>query len=137
MEILHHAAETPTAPFSCYLRPDSALPMMMLDDCVHAIVNFMAAEDSKLTQRTYNLSAVSFTPDEMTAEIAKHIPGFHTVYDVDPVRQRIADSWPNSFDDSVARQDWGWQHEYGLEEIVKYSLASLAKQKADEPIAEM
>eukprot|EP00038_Savillea_parva_P007448 m.170185 g.170185 ORF g.170185 m.170185 type:complete len:366 (+) comp13208_c0_seq1:41-1138(+) len=129
VEIFHHAVEHPGKAYSCYLRSDTGLPMMMLDDCVRGIADLIEADDSKLTQRVYNMSAASFTPAEITAEIAKHVVGFRTEYNVDPVRQAIADSWPDSFDDSNARRDWGWHHEFGLEEIVKYSLESLAARK--------
>eukprot|EP00041_Stephanoeca_diplocostata_P037002 m.1379431 g.1379431 ORF g.1379431 m.1379431 type:complete len:377 (+) comp24965_c1_seq6:279-1409(+) len=93
VDIYRHAIQHPKTPFSCYLRPDSALPMMMIGDCVNGIVSCMEANDADLTQRVYNLGACSFTPEMVTASIQKRIPSFQIEYNVDE-RQRIADSWP-------------------------------------------
>eukprot|EP00040_Diaphanoeca_grandis_P025269 m.139767 g.139767 ORF g.139767 m.139767 type:complete len:356 (-) comp30078_c0_seq1:47-1114(-) len=115
--IFHHAVTQPNVPFECYLRPDSALPMMMIDDCVGGIVQFMQADETQLSQRVYNLAAVSFTPAEIAAKIKERIPSFEIVYNPDS-RQAIADSWPDSFDDSNARRDWSWKHSMDFDTIV-------------------
>eukprot|EP00041_Stephanoeca_diplocostata_P037000 m.1379529 g.1379529 ORF g.1379529 m.1379529 type:complete len:234 (+) comp24965_c1_seq13:177-878(+) len=124
VDIYRHAIQHPKTPFSCYLRPDSALPMMMIGDCVNGIVSCMEANDADLTQRVYNLGACSFTPEMVTASIQKRIPSFQIEYNVDE-RQRIADSWPNSLDDSRAREDWGWAHTMDLDDITDHMLDRL------------
>lgn len=101
--------------YSCFLRADCRLPMMYMPDAVRAIVELMEADATGLRYRNaYNLSAMSFCPDELASEIRRHRPHFEIRYEVDPVRQAIADSWPQSIDDAAARQDWGWKHDYDL-----------------------
>jgi len=117
VEIFHHAVTQPGVPYKCYLRADSALPMMMIDDCVTAIVQFMEADNDTLSQRVYNLAAVSFTPAEIAAKIQERIPSFEIVYNPDS-RQEIADTWPDQFDDTNARRDWDWKHKYDFDRIV-------------------
>ncbi|XP_033124940.1 L-threonine 3-dehydrogenase, mitochondrial-like [Anneissia japonica] len=107
-----------TGKFECYLRPDSKLPMIYIDDCLRGITEMLEAPQSQLKLRTYNLGAFSFNPEELVSEIRKHIPQLVMNYDVDPVRQAIADSWPQVFDDSGARSDWGWGHQYDLTGMV-------------------
>jgi len=109
--------------YECFLQADSVLPMMYIDDAIRATVQIMEAPMDKITIRTsYNLAAISFSPQELAAEITKHIPALQVTYKPDS-RQAIADSWPKSISDKQARQDWGWQHEYTLprvtEEIIK------------------
>lgn len=109
--------------YTCFLKEDTRLPMMYMDDAIRATIELMEADSNKLTVRTsYNITAFSFTPGELAAEIKKHIPEFEIYYEPDH-RQKIADSWPKSIDDSIARQDWVWQHEYDLvkmtEEMIK------------------
>jgi len=95
------------------------MPMLYMPDAVKAAITLMEAEPSKLVHRNgYNVTAMSFTPQELAEEIKKRIPGFEIEYDVDPVRQAIADSWPNSLDDSCARKEWGWTPDYDLETMV-------------------
>lgn len=102
--------------YVCYLRPDTMMPMLYMPDAVKAAITLMEAEPSKLVHRNgYNVTAMSFTPQELAEEIKKRIPGFEIEYDVDPARQAIADSWPNSLDDSCARKEWGWTPDYDLE----------------------
>ncbi|XP_071964390.1 L-threonine 3-dehydrogenase, mitochondrial-like isoform X2 [Antedon mediterranea] len=108
--------------FNCYLRPDCKLPMIYIDDCLRGITEMLEAQQSELKLRTYNLAAFSFTPEELVAELRKHIPQLIMEYDVDPVRQAIADSWPQVFDDSGARKDWGWRHQYDLNGMVNIML---------------
>ncbi len=104
--------------YTCFLRPDTVLPMMYMPDCIKASLDLMAADPSRLKHRTdFNLTAFSFSPAELAAEIQKHIPDFVCDYEPD-YRQAIADSWPRTIDDSAAREEWGWQPEYDLPTMV-------------------
>jgi nucleoside-diphosphate-sugar epimerase len=86
----------------------------------------MEADPAKLAHRNaFNIAAVNFTPEELAGEIRRHIPQFRIDYDVDPVRQRIADSWPESLDDSAAREEWGWKPRYDLAAMVAEMLREL------------
>jgi len=101
--------------YTCYLRADSSLDMMYMPDAIRAMIELMEADGSRLVHRNaFNITAMSFTPDILADEIRKHIPKLQIEYDVDPVRQAIADSWPNYMDDSSARKEWGWKPEYDL-----------------------
>ena len=112
--------------FTCFLSPDSRLDMMYMPDAVTALIELMAAEPARLVHRNaFNVTAMNFTPEELAAEIRRHIPGFAIDYDVDPVRQAIADSWPNSMDDSAARAEWGWKPTYDLPAMVTDMIAKL------------
>ena len=103
--------------FSCFLKEDTALPMMFMEDAIRATMELMEAPLSQLTiHSSYNLGALSFTPKELATCIQQIIPEFHITYQPD-FRQAIADSWPASIDDSVAREDWGWQEQYNLDKI--------------------
>jgi len=100
--------------YECFLSENTRLPMMYMQDAVNATLQIMQADASTIKTRTsYNLAAISFTPEEMAAEIKKHIPEFEISYDTD-FRQAIADSWPQVIDDSKARKDWNWKHEFDL-----------------------
>ena len=115
--------------YDCFLNEDTALPMMFMEDAVKATLDIMNANTNDVKIRSsYNLSAISFTPQELATEIAKQIPEFNISYTPD-FRQKIADSWPNSIDDSSARQDWNWNHSYDLEAITNEMLLQL-KEKA-------
>jgi nucleoside-diphosphate-sugar epimerase len=112
VEIFHEALVEKK--YESFLKPDTYLPMMYMPDAIRATLELMEAPSEKIKVRTsYNLSAMSFSPKEIAAEIKKHIPEFEISYMPD-YRQSIADSWPQSIDDSVARSDWGWKHEYDL-----------------------
>ena len=101
--------------------------MMYMDDAIKATINIMQAPAENIKVRSsYNLSAISFTPKEIAESIKKHIPEFTIDYAPD-FRQAIADSWPASIDDSVARKDWGWQHDYDMEKMTTVMLENLAK----------
>lgn len=114
--------------YECFLQPDARLPMMYMDDAITATLQLMDADPAKLTVRTsYNLTAVSFTPAELVAEIQKISPDFSISY-VPDSRQKIAESWPQTIDDSQARQDWGWEHKYDLREMTQ-ALYEGVKQK--------
>lgn len=111
--------------YTCFLEPDTRLPMMYMDDAIRATTEIMGAEEKDIKIRTsYNLSAMSFTPAEITAEIQKHIPSFRVRYEPD-FRQDIASSWTESIDDSHARADWNWNHNYDLEKMVKDMLENV------------
>jgi nucleoside-diphosphate-sugar epimerase len=111
--------------YNCFVREDTVMPMMYMDDCVRATIGIMEADDSKLTVRTsYNLAGLSFTVKELADEIKKYYPNFQVTYNPD-FRQAIADSWPNSIDDSVARKDWGWQHEFDLSKMTQVMIDGL------------
>ncbi|KAM9421509.1 L-threonine dehydrogenase isoform 1-T2 [Salvelinus alpinus] len=118
--IFHDAVKT--GKFECNLKPDTRLPMMYIDDCLRATVEMMEAPTDTLSMRTYNINAMSFTPEELAQEVQKQLPDLEVTYDIDQVRQAIADSWPMNFDDSNARNDWGWKHDYDLPELVQTML---------------
>lgn len=112
--------------YSCFLGPDTCLDMMYMPDAVKAAIDLMNADPARLIHRNaFNVTAVNFTPEQLGAEIRKHIPEFTIEYEVDPVRQGIADSWPNSLDDSAARQEWDWQPEYDLPSMTRDMLENL------------
>jgi nucleoside-diphosphate-sugar epimerase len=99
--------------------------MMYMPDAIKATIELMEAAEEKITVRTsYNVSGMSFSPAEIAAEIKKHIPEFEMSYEPD-YRQAIADSWPQSIDDNVARRDWGWKEEFALPEMTKDMLQNL------------
>ena len=100
---------------------------MFMDDAIRATISIMQAPAESIKIRSaYNLAAMSFTPTEIAAEIKKHIPEFTITYNPD-FRQKIANSWPASIDDSRARADWGWSHQYGLENMTVDMLEHLSK----------
>ena len=112
--------------YTCFLQPDTRLDMMYMPDAIRAMIELMEADPSRLTHRNaFNVTAMSFTPEELADEIRTHIPEFVIDYDADPVRQAIADSWPRSLDDSVARTEWGWEPVYDLKATTKDMLEKL------------
>lgn len=123
VEIFHEAIEERS--YECFLKEDTYLPMMYMPDAIKATIDLMEAPASKISVRTsYNISGMSFSPKEIAAEIKKHIPDFSIAYKPD-YRQQIADSWPQSIDDAVARNDWGWKEDYNLERMTADMLANL------------
>lgn len=113
--------------YSYYVRRDTRLPMMYMPDAVRAMRELAEADGSNLRYRSkYNVGALSFTPEQLTAEIQKHIPSFEATYEPDD-RQEIADSWPDDIDDSAAREDWGWEPEYDFEALVEDMLTNLRR----------
>jgi nucleoside-diphosphate-sugar epimerase len=125
IEIFHEALEEKK--YECFLREDTYLPMMYMPDAIRATIELMEADASKISVRTsYNISGMSFSPKEIAAEIKNHIPDFSISYKPD-YRQAIADSWPQSIDDTVARNDWGWKEEFALERMVEDMLENLEK----------
>ena len=111
--------------YICFLNAETTLPMMYMEDAIRATVGIMEADEKDIkVKSSYNLSAISFNPEEITESIKKHIPEFTISYEPD-FRQAIADSWPSSIDDSKARNDWGWQHQYSLDEMTEKMLTNL------------
>ncbi|NUY80254.1 L-threonine 3-dehydrogenase [Flavobacterium sp. MAH-1] len=111
--------------YECFLKEDTRMPMMYMDDAIRATIGIMEAPADQIKiHSSYNLSAMDFTPKEIADEIKKHIPDFEITYNPD-FRQKIADSWPSSIDDTSAREDWGWKHEFGLENMTRDMLEHL------------
>jgi len=118
--------------YTCFVREDTVLPMMYMPDCLKAAIDLMEADPSQIKCRTsYNLSAISFSAGELVAEIRKYIPDFKVEYKPD-FRQKIADSWPMSIDDSAARKDWGWKPAYDLASMTKDMIEKLTRRLASE-----
>ena len=115
-------------PYTCFLRPDTVLPMAYMPDCLKAILRLMEAEEKRLRWRIYNVSGMSFSPEELAREIQKRVPGFQVEYKPD-FRHGIAESWPRTIDDSAAREDWGWAPAYDLPRMVEAMLAALRKKR--------
>ena len=123
MEIYHEALKKNA--YTCYLKEDTRLPMMYMDDAIRATIELMQADGSRLRVRSsYNLSAMSFTPAELARAIEARQPGFEISYAPD-FRQSIAESWPGSIDDSEAQADWGWKPEFDLERTTAVMLDNL------------
>ncbi len=123
VEIFHEALEHKH--YTCFLEKDTYLPMMYMPDAIRATIELMEAPKEKISVRTsYNVSGMSFSPEEIASEIRKSIPGFTISYAPD-YRQKIANSWPQSIDDSVARKDWGWRPEYDLAEMTRDMLVNI------------
>jgi nucleoside-diphosphate-sugar epimerase len=104
--------------YTCFLKPDTTLPMMYMPDCLRSVVELLEADLSRLRHHTdFNLGALSFSPTQLVAEIKRHMPDFEVDYRPD-YRQAIADSWPMSLDDSTARAEWGWKPTFDLSAMV-------------------
>ena len=125
IEIFHEALKQNA--YTSFLDKDAALPMMYMDDAIKATVEIMQAPAEAIKVRSsYNLAAISFTPEILAANISKHLPDFKISYDPD-FRQAIAASWPSSIDDSSARQDWGWDHEFDLDKMTETMLKGVGQ----------
>lgn len=125
VDIYYKALENGT--YDCFLSENTGLPMMYMDDAIRATIQIMQVPKEQIKIRSsYNLSAISFTPKEIANEIKKHIPDFTITYNPD-FRQKIADSWPSSIDDSRAREDWNWKHEFDLDKMTLVMLENLKK----------
>ncbi|OYU84531.1 MAG: NAD-dependent epimerase [Flavobacterium sp. BFFFF2] len=123
VDIFHQALQKVT--YTSFLKSDSALPMMYMDDAIRATIEIMEAPaDSIRVRSSYNLSAMSFTPEQLAVEIQKHLPDFTLHCDPD-FRQQIADSWPASIDDTEARTDWNWQPDFDLGRMTEDMLTHL------------
>ncbi len=129
VEIYHKAITD--GQYESFLSEDTELPMMFMDDAIDATIQLMDAPVSQLSIRSsYNLAAMSFTPKDIAKEIQKHKKDFIVTYTPD-FRQKIADSWPKSIDDSYARKDWNWNHQFDLEKMTNEMLLQLEKKYAD------
>lgn len=125
VEIYHEALAKQS--YSCFLKADTFLPMMYMPDAIRATTELMEASARQIAIRTsYNLSAMSFSPAQIAASIQRQIPDFSISYQPD-YRQQIADSWPQSIDDSAARRDWGWKHEFDLNTMTDDMLRNLGQ----------
>ncbi|MGD8699679.1 MAG: L-threonine 3-dehydrogenase [Gemmatimonadales bacterium] len=114
--------------YRCFLAADACLDMMYMPDAIKAATDLMSADPARLQHRNaFNVTSFHFTPEQLAAEIQKHIPEFVIEYKVDPVRQAIADSWPNSIDDNAAREEWGWEPDYDLKAMTRDMLANLSE----------
>ncbi|MFP2996997.1 NAD-dependent epimerase/dehydratase family protein [Spongiivirga sp. MCCC 1A20706] len=125
---IYHKALTHKV-YNCFLKADTELPMMYMNDAIKATIAIMEADFSNITVwASYNLGGISFTPEKIAASIKKHIPDFSINY-IPDFRQKIADTWPDSIDDTIAFQDWGWKHEFDLDAITKDMIANLTRKK--------
>ena len=116
--------------FTCPVQAGTYMDMMYMPDALNAAVNIMEADPSKLIHRnSFNIASMSFDPEMIYASIKKHYPSFEMTYEIDPLKQSIADSWPNSLDDSCARQEWGWHPEYDLEKMTADMIKVLNERK--------
>jgi nucleoside-diphosphate-sugar epimerase len=113
--------------YTCFVREDTVLPMMYMPDCLNSTIDLMEADPSRVKRHdSYNVAGMSFSAGELAAEIRKHIPDFECDYKPD-FRQKIADSWPMSIDDSPARKDWGWRPRYDLASMTRDVIEKLSK----------
>ena len=131
VEIFYKALEE--GRYTCFLKPGTRMDMMYMPDALKAAIEVMEADPGRLKHRNaFNVTAMSFTPEELEAAIQVHLPNFVMDYDPDEVRQGIADSWPNSLDDSAARQEWDWNPDFGLEAMVADMLENLSRKLGTE-----
>ena len=129
VEIFHQALRYKH--YRCFLAPNTRLDMMYMPDAIRAMIDLMQADAARLTSRNaYNVSAMSITPAELAAEIARHVAGFSIDYQVDPVRQAIAESWPRAVDTQAAHEDWGFAPKFDLAGMTKDMLAQLRARSA-------
>ena len=132
VEIFYHALRD--GRYTCFLAADTRLDMMYMPDATRTAIALMEADPATLTHRNaFNVTAMNVTPAELADAIRIHIPNFTIAYDVDPVRQAIAESWPNSMDDSEARAQWGWAPQYDLAGMVADMLTKLDSEHGDSP----
>jgi nucleoside-diphosphate-sugar epimerase len=114
--------------YTCFLAPSTRLEMMYMPDAIRAMIELMLVDPARLEHRNaYNITAMNFTPAELAEAVRRHVPDFVIDYDIDPVRQSIADSWPRSVDDSAARRDWGWSARFDLDAMTADMLDRLRK----------
>ncbi len=112
--------------FKCPLKPGTLMDMMYMPDALRAAIEIMEADPTRLVHRnSFNLASMSFDPEVIYNKIKEYVPDFEMEYELDPLRQRIADSWPDSLDDSCAREEWGWKPEYDLDTMTVDMLKNL------------
>jgi nucleoside-diphosphate-sugar epimerase len=118
VDIFHEAVAC--GAYTCFLGPETRLDMMYMPDAIRAAMEVMEADGERLLHRNaFNVTAMQLTPEDLGAEIRTHLPEFRLTYEVDPVRQSIADSWPDRLDDSAAREEWGWKPEFDLRTMTR------------------
>jgi nucleoside-diphosphate-sugar epimerase len=131
VEIFHEALDR--GEYRCFLGPDTQLDMMYMPDAVRAALEVMEADASRLRHRNaFNVTAMQLTPERLAGAIRRLVPGFRLTFQVDPLRQSIADSWPRSLDDSAAREEWGWEPRWTLEAMTEDMLTHLARRRGRE-----
>lgn len=129
VEIYHEALKTNS--YECFLSEDTELPMMYMDDAIDATIKLMTANPEQVKIRSsYNLSGISFTPKQIANSIRKQLPEFKITYKPD-FRQNIANSWPSNINDSNARKDWNWKHNFDLDNITNQMLSNLKSKRTD------
>ncbi|MFP4112900.1 MAG: NAD-dependent epimerase/dehydratase family protein [Spirochaetota bacterium] len=120
--------------YTCFLQGDTYLDMIYMPDAIKAAIDVMEADPARLRHRNaFNVTAMSFSPEDQAAYIRRYIPEFEIVYDVDPVRQAIANSWPNSLEDYAARVEWDWEPEYDLDRMTADMLRTLSGRRGTLP----
>ncbi|MFC2128343.1 NAD-dependent epimerase/dehydratase family protein [Bacteroidota bacterium] len=125
VEIFYDAIKT--GKYKCFLKEDTLLPMMYMDDAVNATIDIMEADQDKINVRSsYNLGGISFAPKDIIKELKKYVPELEVSYEPD-FRQAIADSWPRSINDEAANKDWNWKHKFGLAEMTKIMFEEIKK----------
>lgn len=130
VDIFYHALES--GHYNCFLKAETMLPMMMMEDAIRATIQIMEAPAEQIKIRSsYNIAGCSFTPESLSAEINKHLPEFKISYSPD-FRQALADSWPDSIDDQEARKEWSWHAEYDTSKLVSTMITEIKKKKKAE-----
>lgn len=115
--------------YTCFLKEDQVLPMMYMPDCLRSVSQLLQAPNEALTSRTYNITGMSFTPRDLAKAIQKRIPAFEMRYEPD-FRQKIAESWPRTIDDSCARKDWGWKEDFDIDQMTDSMLLRLGQRSS-------
>lgn len=126
VDIYHSAIRSRS--YTCFLDEGTRLDMMYMPDAVRAALEIMEVDPTRLVHRNaFNVTAMQLAPEDVAAAIRQHIPGFTITYEVDPVRQAIAESWPRRIDDSAAREEWGWKPQYDLKAMTTEMIAQLSE----------
>ena len=122
-EIFFHALEKKH--YKCWLGPKTALPMIYIDDCIKGTIQFLKADEKQLKRKVYNMAGISFNPEELSAAIQKMMPDFKVEYEPD-FRQKIADAWPKSIDDSDSKKDWDWSYDVTVDDLARKIMDGIA-----------
>jgi len=132
VEIFYHAVQEKN--YTCFLKQGTYLDMMYMPDAIRAAIELMETDANRLKHRNaFNITAMSFAPEELAASIRTSIPDFAMHYTIDPVRQAIADSWPRHMDDHAAREEWGWKPQYQMTQMTKDMIDRLTKKLQQKP----